>query len=434
MKEHLDTVSISSYYEKKRALNAVKQPVYLTSTFAFHSAEEGEQFFKKWTARDGSSVQRDTDTSDQFIYSRLSNPNLELYEKRMAQWDQCEVSLLFSSGMAAITTTHMTLVKQGDVILSSSPVYASVNEYYEIMFKKFGVENFVISTSSDDFIPRLRDLMFNNEIVFQKLRLIHLESPANPTNKMIDIVAVCKLRDELNQRRKTLDDDTRVLVTIDNTFMGPVFQTPKLLGADIILHSATKFLGGHGDLIAGTCSGPKYLMNQIKQSRKILGCMCDPFTAFLLLRSMETLSLRMHKQADNAVKIAKFLKDYNPNLVYNVIHPSLLDISSDQYRIFKNQCTGYGSLIAFEIRGGQKSVFRFLNALKVINLAVSLGGTESNCQHPWSGTHAQLTEEQRRESGVTEGLIRFSVGIEHVDDLIEDLRNAFDSIKLVSRL
>jgi methionine-gamma-lyase len=404
-----ETLMMSHGYDPFLSEGAAKPPIFMTSTFVFRSAEEGEQYFK-WAY---GLEQREHDQTMGLIYSRLNNPGLQILEERLAVWDEAEMALSFASGMAAITTSVMAHTKPGDVVLYSMPVYGGTEFLFEKILPKFGIEtrSFPADLPLDELEAMARE-------IGDRLSVIYLESPANPTNRLIDIAGIARIG------RKLTYGDRHVLTFVDNTFLGPVFQKPLALGADVVLYSATKYLGGHSDVIAGAVSGRKDVMEAIGVYRTIMGSMPDPFTCWLLLRSLETLKIRMEAQMANAQSIAERLAAHP--LVERVFYPTLLDPESRQYAIFKSQCTGSGALISFEIKGGKAEAFRFLNAVKLCKLAVSLGGTESLVEHPSTMTHSDIPVDVQQRYGITDSLIRLSVGVENADDLMSDLTQALE--------
>ncbi|MNK73698.1 Methionine gamma-lyase [compost metagenome] len=319
--------------------------------------------------------------------------------------------------MAAITTSVMAHTKPGDVLLYSMPVYGGTEFLFEKILPKFGIEtrSFPADMPLDEVEAMARE-------IGDRLSVIYLESPANPTNRLIDIAGIAGIA------RKLPYGDRHVLTFVDNTFLGPVFQKPLALGADVVLYSATKYLGGHSDVIAGAVTGRKEVMDPIGVYRTIMGSMPDPFTCWLLLRSLETLKIRMEAQVANAQRIAEFLQA-SP-LVEAVFYPSLLDPNSRQYAIYQAQCTGPGAIVSFEIKGGKAEAFRFLNSVKLCKLAVSLGGTESLVEHPGTMTHSDIPVDVQQRFGITESLVRLSVGVENVDDLMSDLAQALEKSQL----
>lgn len=404
-----ETLMMSHGYDPFLSEGAAKPPIFMTSTFVFRSAEEGEQYFK-WAY---GLEQRELDQTMGLIYSRLNNPGLQILEERLAVWDEAEMALSFASGMAAISTSVLAHTKPGDVLLYSMPVYGGTEFLFQNILPKFGIE----TRSFPADLP-LEEVEALAREIGDRLSVIYLESPANPTNCLIDIQGIAQVAKKLSH------GDRQVLTYVDNTFLGPVFQKPMLLGADVVLYSATKYLGGHSDVIAGAVTGRREALEPIATYRTIMGSMPDPFTCWLLLRSLETLKLRMEAQMVNAQKIAEFLQA-SP-LVERVFYPTLLDPQSRQYEIYKAQCTGSGAIVSFEIKGGKAEAFRFLNSVKLSKLAVSLGGTESLVEHPATMTHSDIPVDVQERFGITANLIRVSVGVENVEDLMADLAQALE--------
>jgi methionine-gamma-lyase len=404
---HPESLMMSYGYDPFLSEGAVKPPIFMTSTFVFQSAEHGEQYFK-WAY---GLEQRRQDQTMGLIYSRINNPSLQILEERLALWDKADLALTFASGMAAITTSVLAHVKPGDVVLYNMPVYGGTEYLFENILPKFGIESraFPVDITTEDLEALARE-------VGARLALIYLETPANPTNVMIDVEAVAALTKRLSRPEKP------VLTFVDNTFMGPVFQSPLAQGADLVLYSATKYIGGHSDVIAGAICGPKAIVEPISVYRTIMGSMPDPFCCWLLLRSLETLKLRMEATAANATKVAEFLAGHP--LVEQVYYPTLLKPGTPQHAIYQKQCTGPGAIIAFEIKGCKDEAFRFLNAVKLAKLAVSLGGTETLVEHPASMTHSDIPLDVQLRFGITQNLVRVSVGVENAEDLIRDLDQA----------
>ena len=406
-----ETMALGLGYDSLLSEGAIKPPIFLTSTFKFKNAEEGKHFFelayglKEKTINDKQGL----------VYSRLNNPNLEIFEERIAAWDKAESASVFASGMAAISTSMMAFLNPGDHIICTLPIYGGSYFLFKNILPKYNINIHMVEGGSDS--PRLiKEKIL--EIGEDNLRMLYLETPGNPSNTLVDIEAISNIAKNINNNRTS----NKVLTVVDNTFLGPVFQRPVLQGADLVIYSATKFIGGHSDLIAGVITGTKGLIEELNIYRTILGTMAPPFTGWLLLRSLETLSIRMMKQAENAQSIAELLVEH-PR-VKKVNYPGLLKQGDLQKEIFDKQCTGAGALIAFEIDGGEKEAFRVLNNFKIYGLAVSLGGTESLVEHPMTMTHADVPSEQLEQIGVTAGVIRVSVGIEHITDLKEDMLNA----------
>ncbi len=409
-----ETLALGLGYDPFLSEGAVKPPVFLTSTFQFENAEAGKRHFE---LAYGLREQRPSEIPG-LIYSRLNNPNIEIFESRLAAWDGTEAGAVFSSGMSAISTSLLALCKPGDVILSSAPVYGGTHYLFEHVLPKFGIESVSVRAGTQT-AEHMREEA--DRIGAERVRMVFIETPANPSNELVDIEAVAQLANNLAEAHHR-----PVYSVVDNTLLGPVFQRPARLGADLTLYSATKFIGGHSDLIAGVVTGAKQVVDQLKLYRTILGTVANPFTGWLLCRSLETVSVRMRRQAKTARRIATLLSTHPK--VRNVFYPGLMVEGHPQHEIYRRQCSGPGSLIAFEVDGGEAEAFRVLNAFEVFRLAVSLGGTESLVEHPMSMTHADVPPEQLELYGVRPGLIRMSVGIEHASDLECDLLHALDAI------
>ena len=409
---HPESLMMSYGYRPEWSEGAAKIPIFQTSTFIFTSAEEGKAFFE---LAYGLRSQRDGEQMG-LIYSRLNNPDLEILEDRMTLWDDAEAAAVFASGMAAITTTLLTFLRPGDLLLHSEPVYGGTDFLFKHILPQFGIRvvGFRAGTS-----PEQVELHLCRLGLIERLALIFIETPANPTNDLVDIAAFAALAQRLSGAR-------RILTAVDNTFLGPLWQQPLRYGADLVLYSATKYIGGHSDVIAGVCLGSRELLAQVKVLRTIFGTMAGPHTGWLLLRSLETLKLRMTAQMKTARHVAAFLTDHPK--VARVYYLGNLTGDDPQYAVYQRQCSAPGGMISFEVVGGEAEAFRLLNALKLIRLAVSLGGTESLAEHPATMTHADVDPEERLELGITPAMIRLSVGVEHPDDLIADLAQALEAV------
>ncbi len=408
-----ETLALGYGYRPELSQGSVKPPVFLTSTFQFASAMDGKRFFElAYGLRE-----RQPGEIPGLIYSRLNNPNLQIFEERLAAWDHTEKGAVFASGMAAISTSLLALLRPGDVVLSTAPVYGGTHFLFENILPNYGIE--VIQVPGGDHTPARMEAAAERA-GRERVRLLFVETPANPSNLLTDIRAVADLAATLSHER-----GERVVTAVDNTFLGPVFQRPADHGADLVLYSATKFIGGHSDLVAGVATGSAELIDTIGVYRTILGTMANPFTGWMLLRSLETLSIRMRRQMKNARVLAKLLAEHPK--VRAVHYPGLLEEGTEQAAIYARQCTGPGSLIAFEVDGGEEAAFRVLDSFEVCRLAVSLGGTETLVEHPMSMTHADVPPEELELHGVTPGLIRMSVGIEHISDLKRDLLHSLDA-------
>jgi methionine-gamma-lyase len=410
---HPESLMMSYGYNPSWSEGAIKSPIFQTSTFVFETAEDGKAFFElalgKREKRKGEKIG--------LIYSRINNPDLEILENRLTVWDKAEEGAVFESGMASISTTLLELLEPGQFILHTDPVYGGTDHFIKHTLLKFGIDSLGISPemNRDDILE-----MIDKSNCRDKVGMIFIETPANPTNALFDISMLCEVAKSLSQ------DEQKVYVVVDNTFLGPLWQHPLQLGADIVIYSATKYIGGHSDVIAGAALGSHELISRIKTLRSQLGSMGGPWTGWMLLRSLETLKIRMEKQLENARIVARFLAEQTQVLQVNYL--GLLKEGTHYYDIVKKQCDAPGAMISFYLKGGEKEAFRFLNNLKLFKLAVSLGGTESLVEHPATMTHSPLSDEDRLEYGITDNMIRISIGVEHPDDLIRDLKQALAGI------
>lgn len=410
---HPESLMMTHGYKPEWSEGAVKCPIFQTSTFVFKNAEEGKAFFEvAYGIRE-----QEKDEKMGLIYSRLNNPDLEILENRLCLWDGAEDCAVFESGMSAISTVLMEFLQPGDVLLYSSPTYGGTDHFIHHFLPKLGVETlgFKAGQSQEEILELLE-----KSGKADRLALIYGETPANPTNDLIDI-SVCRAVAD-----KYSTDEKRVLVAIDNTYMGPLWQHPLKHGADIVMYSATKYIGGHSDVIAGAVLANKELMVRVKTLRTFLGNMCGPWTGWLLMRSLETLKVRMEKQAANAAKVAAFLQAHPK--VEHVNYLGFIEEGTAAYDVYKKQCSSAGAMLAFNVKGGEKEAFKVLNALRLIKLAVSLGSTESLAEHPATMTHVGVDYDTRQEMGITANLIRLSVGVEHPDDIIWDIKQALENI------
>jgi methionine-gamma-lyase len=396
-------------YRPELSEGAVKPPVFLTSTFAFRSAEEGKAFF----AEAYGLAPHDPKRSMGLIYSRVNNPDLEILEDRLNLWEGAEASAVFSSGMAAISTSLLALVPLGGAVLFARPVYGGTDYLLEHLLPDLGMTTREFPAGAD--AATVDDLCRRLAEAGSPCKMIFIETPANPTMILTDIEEMA----EVAHRHDAL-------CAVDNTLLGPLYQQPLRHGADLVVYSATKYLGGHSDLVAGTALGKRELIERVKLYRTILGTMLDPHSAWLLMRSLETAKLRITCARKNAERVACWLAAH-PR-VARVCFPALLEDAAQQ-RIYDRQCSGPGALISFELAdAGEEEAFRFLNSVRLIKLAVSLGGTESLIEHPATMTHADVPVDEQLQIGITPSLVRLSVGIEHPEDLIADLDQALACI------
>jgi len=400
-------------YRPEWSEGAAKIPIFQTSTFVFQTAEDGKAFFESALGK----VKEGPSEKLGLIYSRLNNPDLEVLEDRLSLWDEAEACAVFQSGMAAISTTLLELVRPGEVLLHSEPVYGGTHYLLKHVLPRFGIipVGFRAGSSSQEIESILAGSRESGD-----LGAIFIETPANPTNSLIDIRACADLAGRFSTSTR------RVHVAVDNTFLGPLWQHPLKHGADLVLYSATKYIGGHSDVIAGVCLGRREVMEPIRSLRTFLGTMAGPWTGWLLLRSLETLKLRMTCQMKNARYVADFLGDHPK--VERVYYLGHLTEEDPQYEIYRRQCLSSGSMIAFDVVGGEAKAFKFLNGLRLFKLAVSLGGTESLAEHPACMTHSELDSNERVDMGITDKMVRLSIGVEHQNDLILDLEQALEKV------
>ncbi len=432
-----ESLMMSYGYSPALSEGAIKSPIFQTSTFVFASAEDGKAFFEVAYGLRERGINEDLG----LIYSRLNNPDLEILEDRLTLWDEAGAAAVFESGMAAISTTVMTFLRPGSILLFSEPVYGGTQHFFRSILTEFGIEtrSFRASDGIEGMEAAAREASADGH-----LAMIYLETPANPTNHLVDIEAAVALARELSAGDAAASDaasdpgpdvvpdlvpgpGARTLVAVDNTFLGPLFQHPLAHGADLVLYSLTKYVGGHSDLIAGACLGSVPLIRQVKGSRTFFGSMAGPWTGWLLMRSLETLKLRMEAQATHARILADWLRDHPT--VLRVLYPGHLEPGDDGYETFRRQCHSGGGMLSFEVPDGEAGAFRFLNALGLVKLAVSLGGTESLAEHPASMTHADIPSADQVAMGITPGLVRLSVGVEDPDDLKADLARALAAVQ-----
>ena len=408
-----ESLMMSYGYRPEWSEGALKCPIFQTSTFVFRSAEEGKAFFEvAYGLREPG-----PDEAPGLIYSRINNPDLEILEQRLALWDHAEACAVFATGMAAIATTLLELTQPGDVVLYSSPVYGGTDHLLKHVLTRFGVIPVAFPAGLTGAALEQR---FAGARSRGPIAVVYTETPANPTNALVDLGACAELARHHSPR------DRRALLLVDNTFLGPVFQHPLAHGADLVLYSATKYIGGHSDLLAGAALGSRALIDRVRALRTFFGTLADPWTGWLLLRSLETLKLRMTSQMKNARYVADFLAAHPK--VARVHYLGHLREGDPAYVVYRKQCLAPGSMVSFEVTGGEAEAFRLLDALKLVKLAVSLGGTESLAEHPYSMTHADVSPDDKQAVGITDAMIRLSVGIEHPDDTIADLERALEAV------
>jgi len=411
---HPETLMMGYGYAPGLSEGALKPPIFLTSTFVFENAQQGKDFFDLTSGR----RQPRPGEKSGLVYSRFNNPNLEILEDRLAIWDQAERSAVFASGMAAISTTLFAFLRPGDTVLYSRPLYGGTETLLNNQMGAFGITAFGFPDGTD-----VADMRRTAEAARAKGRvgLILVETPANPTNGLVDLAACAAIADDIAKAQ-----GHRPPVVVDNTLLGPMFQTPLQCGADIALYSLTKYVGGHSDLVGGAISGEASLIKQVLSWRSFLGTQLDPNSCWMLMRSLETLEIRMTRANDNARLVAEYLAGH-PKIA-RVHYLGFLEDGDPRKIVYDRQCTAPGSTFAFDVKGGEKEAFALLDSLQIMKLAVSLGGTETLISHPASMTHSGVARELREEIGLTDALIRISVGIENVEDLISDLAQGLEHV------
>lgn len=371
---------------------AVVKPIYQTSTYVFKNTEEAEKIF--------------SGESFGYIYGRTQNPTQSELEEKIAALEGGEACKTFASGMAAITAATMAILKAGDHVICDDVVYGGTYGLLTKIFPRYGIEVSFLDTSN---IKNIEKALKPNT------KLVYVETPANPTLKIINIKEVadfCK--------------SNRLRFVVDNTFMTPYFQRPLELGADIVVHSATKYMGGHGDLLAGAVIGSEnFVHEELHDPASKLGGGISPFTCFLIKRGLQTLPLRMEKHNSNAMKVAEYLM--NNRKIRNVVYPGLPDFP--QHELAKEQMSGFGGLISFEVEGGLKQARQFCDSLNMIGFAVSLGDVGTLIQLPALMTHRSVSEEDKKGGGISDGLLRLSVGLENEIDIIADIDQALEKVK-----
>ena len=390
------TRAIHDGYDPASAEGALVPPLHMTSTFTFETAEQGAAFF--------------AGEEQGHFYSRISNPTLSLLEQRMASLEGAEAAMATASGMGAITSTLWTLLEQGDEILVDKTLYGCTFTFFQHGLTKFGVTIKHVD---------MRDPQNVKSAITDKTKVIYFETPANPNMRLVEIEAVTNIA-----------RDHEIVTVVDNTYATPYLTRPISLGADIVVHSATKYLGGHGDLVAGIVCGAEEMLSRIRLEgvKDMTGAVMAPMTAYQIMRGLKTLEIRMDRHCESAVKVADMLEAHPA--VSKVYYPGLK--SFEQFDLAQKQMEKSGGMIAFELEGGIATGMRFMNDLKLIKRAVSLGDVDTLIQHPASMTHSTYTPEERAEHDISDSLVRLSVGLETPKDIIEDLKIALDNICLTS--
>ena len=375
---------------KDKQFRSVVYPIYQTSTFAVEKSDDYQKFIDE--------------VEDFYIYSRYGNPTVKEVEKRLALIENAEDSILFSSGMSAITTTILSYVQSGDEIVSLSSIYGVTYRFFRDYLPNFGVKVKFVELENIDEIEKL---------ITARTKLIYFETPVNPTTRIIDIEKVVKLAKREN-----------LTTIIDNTFATPINQNPLDLGVDIVLHSATKYLSGHSDLILGCVMSSRERIERIRKFKNVFGGNPDPHQAFLLGRSLKTLELRVKRQNENALQLAEFLSSHRK--VRKVFYPGLS--THPEHELAKRQMRGFGGMLSFEIDGDIERAKKFCDSLKVALNATSLGSVETLVSIPILTSHVKMSRDELEKVGISESMVRVSVGIENIEDILWDFEQALDSI------
>ncbi len=410
---HPETLLLHHGYGPETARGALKPPVYLTSAFTFPDAQAGKDAFDLFAgrpARDGA--------EPGLIYSRLGNPNLHMLEERLAALEGADDGLVFASGMAAISTTFLTLLRPGDVVVYNAPLYSGTEDLILNTLPDFGIRSLAFDSGAP---PMAMEAALAQARRMGRVGALYIETPANPTNALVDLAFAAGAA-----RRTGQDQEHRVPVIVDNTILGPLWQKPIAHGCDLVIYSLTKYIGGHSDLVAGACLGASDLIKRIRRRRTGLGTQADPHTSWLVMRSLETLALRMRRSADSAKAIARFLAGHPK--VETVHFLDLLPPDDPNRALYARQCGAAGATFSFEVKGGQAEAFRLLDHLRLITLTVSFGSSESLISHPATTTHSELGPERLALLKITPAMLRLSVGLEHPDDLIADLAQALETL------
>lgn len=404
-----ETLAVRAGYDPAKGANSAKPPIYMTATFAYASAQQAKDVHEAYFDGTGPEV-----GGVAHIYSRLGHPNLDMVEQRLAALDGAEAAAVFNSGMATHTAIALAHVRPGDSVVHSRPIYGGTDGLYNNLLPNFGAHSFSFTDGCDEanIVAAIDAAQAAGP-----LKLIVIETPANPTAALVDIALVVRTAAAIMPRP---------LVVIDNTLLGPLMQRPIAMGVDLCMTSLTKYCGGHSDLLAGGVSGRLELIHQLRLLRTTLGSHLDPHTSWLMLRSMETVHLRVERAMSNARSIAEFLNDH-PKIT-SVTYLGFLAAGTPQRLVYDRQCKAAGSTFSFRIKGGEAEAFRFLDRLRLLRFAVSLGGSETLITHPATTTHYAVPKVQREIVGIDDATLRLSVGIEHVDDLLADLAQALDAI------
>ena len=408
-----ETLAVSYGYEPELGMGSVKPPIFMTSTFVYPSARHAKDVHEAFF--DGTGPQAG---KAGHIYSRLGHPGLDFLEKRLAAIDGAEAAVAYSSGMAAHSSIALAYVRPGDSVLHGRPIYGGVDMLFNNIMPQFGshAAAYLDGTDADDVRAAAKQAAAKGP-----LKLIIAETPANPTAAIVDLALMVQIAEEIGAQQ-----GHRPLVVVDNTLLGPFAQRPLEHGVDLCMTSLTKYCGGHSDLLAGSISGRRDLIDHLRMQRTTWGNHLDPYTSWLVMRSLESVHVRTERAMANARTVAEYLRDHPK--VAGVTYLGFLAEGTRQRAVYDRQCKAAGSTFSFHLHGGEDEAFRMLDNLQLMKLAVSLGGSETLICHSASTTHYAVAPEQRIAGGITDGTIRLSVGLEHVDDLIGDLAQALEAV------
>jgi len=408
-----ETLAVAYGYDPAMGMGSVKPPVFMTSTFVYPSAQYAKDVHRAYFDNEGPLV-----GEANHIYSRLGHPGLDILERRLAAVDGAEAAAAFSSGMAAHSSIALAHLRPGDSVVHGRPIYGGVDYLYNNVMPQFGCTAFAYLDGTDEGDVRRA---VGEALAAGPLKLIIAETPANPTAAIVDLALMVRIAGEVGEKQ-----GTRPVVVVDNTLLGPFAQRPIEHGVDLCMTSLTKYCGGHSDLLAGGISGRKALIDPLRLLRTTWGNHLDPYTCWLVTRSLESVHVRTERAMSNARAVAEYLREHPK--VAGVTYLGFLAEGSRQRAVYDRQCRAAGSTFSFHLRGGEPEAFRLLDQLRLMKVAVSLGGSETLICHSASTTHYAVPTAQRLAGGITDGTIRLSVGLEHQDDLIADLAQALEAV------
>ncbi len=411
---HRETLTVTAGYDAAQHHGSIKPPLFASSTFAYRSAQHAKDVHQAYFR----ATPPEAGAEPGYIYARLDHPNMAMLQARLAVLDGAEDSAVFNCGMAAINAIAQAFLRPGDTVLHTRPLYGGTDGLLYSHLAAFGVTPVGIADALDADSIRAAA---HEAASRGRIGLVMVETPANPTSGIADIALIAEVASEIGRAQAT-----RPLVVVDNTFLGPFQQNPLAQGADLCVTSLTKYAGGHSDLLAGGISGAAAPIHTLKQLRTLLGSQLDGHSCWMVLRSLETMHLRTERAGRNALAVADFLRGHPA--VASVNYVGFQAPGSRAHAVFARQCGGAGSTFTFRIHGGEPAAFRMLDRLRVIQMAVSLGGTETLICHSATTTHANVPAARRLDVGIDDSSLRISVGVEHQDDLIEDLRQALEAV------